>query len=296
MNLYLGFSRNMLLLLVITFSTNVLAQDANNDRSRINESCKGLQHLLSLFTIHGIPQNQNTDDSLSIIINHGYCLGFSHKYNQPRWAAYQVSKSTKDVDYERFPFFTNDSRLPAKNQIGNETFGNGYDLGHMVPNAAINRQYGKLAQMETFLMSNISPQKAELNRGVWQKLEQAIRETYCFSKTEADKEKEHIWVIVGPVFSANPEFIERKNGTKSAIPTSFFCILVRPSKYPYDSPANAEYQAFVFPQELPMKQQLDVSFLKSINQVETLTKLNFFPHFTKHYEEKIETDASTVLW
>jgi endonuclease G len=40
-----------------------------------------------------------------------------------------------------------------KKRIGYETYGDGYDLGHIVPNAAIDKQYGK---METFFMSNVT--------------------------------------------------------------------------------------------------------------------------------------------
>lgn len=101
----------------------------------------------------------------------------AHTINLPgRPMEYQ---SYKNVNYARPPFFVDDTRLPVENRIGSETFGGGgYDLGHMVPNAAINEQYGKLSQMETFLMSNVSPQKAELNRGVWVKLEEEIRGDY----------------------------------------------------------------------------------------------------------------------
>jgi hypothetical protein len=37
--------------------------------------------------------------------------------------------------------------------------GGGFDRGHMTPNFAIASQYGSLAQLETFLITNISPQK-----------------------------------------------------------------------------------------------------------------------------------------
>jgi endonuclease G, mitochondrial len=155
-----------------------------------------MRHLLPLFTIHGVPKNTIADDPLTILINHGYMVGFSPKHNQPRWAAYQVSKANRDVDYERYPSFVDDLRLPMENRIGSQTFGSGYDLGHMVPNAAINRQYSKMSQMETFLMSNISPQKAELNRGVWPKLEFAILNTYPVVAPSVTKG--HVWVIIGP--------------------------------------------------------------------------------------------------
>ena len=155
--------------ITVLFYTIAYGQDSQVDYSKISNESKSMEYLLSLFTIHGVPKNQNKNDSLTILINHGYCIAFSKKHNQPLWAAYQVSKAKADVDYERFPFFVDDTRLDKKNRIGTETFGGGFDLGHLVPNAAINKQFGKLSQMETFLMSNISPQKAGLNQGVWQK-------------------------------------------------------------------------------------------------------------------------------
>ena len=277
------------------FCAATYGQDSQVDYSKISDESKSMEYLLSLFTIHGIPKNQNQDDSLIILINHGYCLGYSTKYNQPLWAVYQVSKAKICVDYERFPFFVDDTRLDAKNRIGAETFGDGYDLGHLVPNAAINKQFGKLSQMETFLMSNISPQKAGLNRGVWQKLEADILNKYP-NTGDTKNNRDHVWVIVGPVFSASPEYITRKNGTKVAIPDSFFCILVRSRAYSHDAPGNSDYISFLFPQNLEQKQKLETKFITPINEIEKLTKLNFSPNLTKTMENKIENAVPTVLW
>lgn len=266
------------------------------DRS-FDDSCslRPLEYLLPLFTIHGVPKNGNADNPVTILVNHGYVVGYSTKYNQPLWAAYQVSKPKKDVDYERFPFFVDDLRLPEGNRIGTDTFGDDYDLGHMVPNAATNRQYGKLSQMESFLISNISPQKANLNRGVWQKLEFDILNRYPLAGT-AQVPKNHVWVIVGPVFSDDPSFLTRKNGLQVAIPESFFCILARPKRYPYDSPGNSDYITFLFGQEQTSNQQLAMKFVKNINEIETLTGLNFFPELTILMENKIENETATALW
>lgn len=288
--------RKKVFLLVFFLSSFICyGQDNQIDCSVIHNNSVTLEYLLPLFSIHGVPQNQNLDDTLTILINHGYSIGFSTKYNQPRWAAYQVSRSKKEVDYERFPFFVDDTRLDEKNRIGTETFGGGFDLGHLAPNAPINKQYAKLSQMETFLMSNISPQKAGLNRGVWQKLEDEILNKYP-KATEGKTKKYHVWVIIGPIFKETPEYLTRKNGLKVAIPESFYCILARPNRYPYDSPGNAEYLAFIFPQDLEQKQKIDVKFLTSVNEVEKLTKLNFFPELTKIMENRIENGIATELW
>lgn len=291
---------SFILACLIILNLGIYAQDSQQDCSKTNYFSIGLRHLTELFTIHGVPKNQNTGDSLEILVNHGYCLGYSKKYNQPLWAAYQVSKSKEQTDYERTPFFVDDTRLPEKSRIGSETYGDGYDLGHMVPNAAINKQYGKLAQMETFLMSNVAPQTAGLNRGVWAKLESQILEKYCYKgDTTISKQKfnrDHIWVMVGPVFGQNPNYITRKNGTKVAVAESFFCIIVRPFKYDYDSPANAEFISFIFPQTLTQAQKLSTEFCVSINTIEAKTGINFFPAFTKHYEAKVENFVATKLW
>ena len=271
------------------------AQDDLTDHSTIHPDSNSLEYLLPLFTIHGVPKNGNADNPVTILVYHGYVVGYSTKYNQPLWAAYQVSKPKKDVDYERFPFFVDDLRLPEGNRIGTDTFGDGYDLGHMVPNAATNRQYGKLSQMESFLISNISPQKANLNRGVWQKLEFDILNKYPLAGT-TQVPKNHFWVIVGPVFSDDPSFLTRKNDLQVAIPESFFCILARPKRYPYNSPGNSDYITFLFGQEQTSNQPLAMKFVKNINEIETLTGLNFFPELTILMENKIENETATALW
>ena len=288
--------KKFLFVSLLLWSTLIIAQDNNtDDKSAILPACISMQHLQDLFTIHGVPQYQKDEDSLSIIINHGYCIGFSKKYNQPVWAAYQVSKAKKFVDYERPPFFVDDRRLDKDHQIGAQTFGNNFDRGHMVPNAAINKQFAKVSQMETFLMSNICPQKANLNQGVWQKLEAAILNDY----PNRVKDSLHVWVLVGPVFHENPDsikFITRQNGVKVAIPESFYCILVRPIRFPQDSPSSSQYLAFLFPQGLPKTQPIHKSFLVSINKIEQATGINFFPNFSQTQQNNIEANKATALW
>jgi endonuclease G len=49
----------------------------------------------------------------------------------------------------------------------------GFDRGHNAPNAVFD--YNKSIQKETFLMSNVSPQKPNLNRRLWAKIERFVR-------------------------------------------------------------------------------------------------------------------------
>jgi endonuclease G len=295
--MYREIRRSLLVSLAVflVFAHAVNGQDGQDDWSTVHPSSKALEHVLPLMTMHGVPKNTNEDNPVTILINHGYAVGFSAEYNQPLWAAYQVSKAKRDVDYERFPFFVDDVRLPESNRIGSETFGNNYDRGHLAPNAAINRQFAKLSQMETFLMSNISPQRDDLNQGVWQKLEAKILNDYAGARS-GNNRMDHVWAIVGPIFDGVPAFITRPNGTRIAVPTAFYCILVRPFRYPQEEPGNSHYLTFIFGQDTPRNASISTQYVSSINTVETRTGLNFMPALSGLMESRIENEVAARVW
>jgi endonuclease G len=212
-------------------------------------------------------------------MNHGYLVGYSSIRKQPLWAVYRISNARRSVDYERPPFFYEDLRLPENARVGPETF-SGYDRGHVVPNSAINTQYGQLAQLETFLMSNICPQHKDLNRGLWQTLESRIVNNYAPARDQ-------IWVISGPVFEQN---IGTVNGVD--IPTHFYMIVVDVGQWPAFRPY---IMTFKFPQQPSDGSQLS-DFLVSVNDIEEKTNLNFFPQFNDTQESDYETDAASEVW
>jgi endonuclease G len=71
--------------------------------------------------------------------------------------------------------FRPDDRLPKDwpRVTPSDYTGSGFDRGHMSPNA--DRYGSREAADATFLMTNITPQTGDLNRGPWQKLEAYLR-------------------------------------------------------------------------------------------------------------------------
>lgn len=267
-----------------------MSRESNNyDNSIINRNSESIQHLIDLFVYKGRPRNLDPEREIQILVNHGYVVGFSPNRNQPAWTAYRVAKSQKDLNYARPHLFYDDHRLAANNQIGYETFGGGYDRGHMVPNFAINTQFGRLAQMETFFMSNISPQKADLNQGLWKRLEGKIA-------TDYSQEWEHVWVLTGPVFGKNPERIKRRENVFVDIPDSFFCILVDPLNYPHDKMSNVSVIAMNIPQEVARTENVDKHHITTINDIENLTQLNLFPTMTARERNSYERMKAQDIW
>ncbi|MCA9665671.1 MAG: DNA/RNA non-specific endonuclease [Myxococcales bacterium] len=241
------------------------------DFTTVHPSSQHLAYLLDLYCFQGRPLNGDKDNPVVVLVNHGFAVGFCPKRMQPTWAAYRVAHAKAAVDYDRPHLYYDDARLDEALRVGSETFGDGYHVGHMVPNQAINEQFGRLAQMETFLMSNMSPQRGTLNTGVWAKLEDAIR------KIEDTPDKDHVWAIAGPIFGDDPEIIERPNGSQVPLPEAYFYVMADPFRYPWNRMSNVDVFAFRIPQDAPKNKSPDDYLVDDIEEIERATKLSFFP-------------------
>ena len=263
--------------------------ESDYDNSIVNPHSKSLAHLIDLFVYKGCPRNLDPDREVQILVNHGHVTGFSPIRNQPVWAAYRVAKAVEDVNYARPHLFYDDYRLNPNNQIGYDTFGGGYDRGHMVPNFAINTQFGRLAQMETFFMSNICPQQGDLNQGLWRKLEKKIVSEYA-------QDWEHIWVLVGPIFGDDPERIERRENVFIDVPEAFFCILIDPMNWPHDKMRNVSMIAMTFGQDTERAAEVSRHHITSVNEIEARTRLNLFPTMTTRERNRYEGEEAPDVW
>lgn len=262
------------------------------DHSEILPVCRPFAHFLEFFCVHGAPANRDSQRRVKIIINQGYATGFCPKRLLPVWAAYQVSAAAKSVDYARPKFFYDDPRLEPKYRIGAEPFGTigdqSYGRGHMVPNYAINTQYGRVAQAETFFMSNIIPQHSATNKGAWGTMERAIISAYA-------PLRKHVWALVGPIFGPKPQKFKRKCGRDVPIPESYYMILADPELYPYDDPDNMSILALRMPYDFgdrPLSDEL----VTTISDIENATGLSFFPRLSRADKAKLENQTSPTLW
>jgi len=100
--------------------------------------------------------------------------------------------------------------------------GSGFDRGHLCP--AGDCTYSKEAMIDSFYLSNISPQVPKFNRGYWKKLEEHVRTLVT--------EYKRLEVITGPLYLPHNELngnryvkyqVIGKNDV--AVPTHFFKIV-----------------------------------------------------------------------
>ena len=280
--------RILILVMIVAVTQTVYGQGVSPFvNTHIADACQDDAYLLQLFCLGQVPENHNAEP-VKILINHGYALGYSEIRRNPIWAVYKASGSTgMPFRSERSDFFPRDLRTVSK--VHGQTFGGGMDRGHMVPNAAIGNQYGALSQMETFLMSNMSPQSANLNRGPWARLERFV--------AQLANERKHVFVFCGPIFGDDPSIIENGPERKIQIPDSFYMILIDTKRefslnFETGNLPPVEILAYVFPQDVARGDDFRDrdKFGASIDDIETLTGLNFFPG-----AEQIGGDAWTTL-
>ena len=226
----------------------------------------------------GIPDASARKNRVRVLENEGYVCGYSETLRSPLWVSYRLfDKVDATKAGERPADFDIDGRTMAKVR-SDEYTRSGYDRGHLAPNYGISRCYGRKAQLGTFLMSNVIPQKHEMNAGLWRHLEERAAVNYPGRFGE-------VWVVTGPIFSATPKTI----GKGVPVPEACFKIMID------ETEGKIRAQAFVVPQEVPSGASLN-RYIVSIDEVERLTKLDFFPDLEDGVEGKIESIKASRPW
>ena len=213
------------------------------------------------------------------IVKHKYyTLGYNEDREQPNWVAYKLTKEMiLNKKVKRTDNFRSDPYVSTGSAELNDYRKSGYDRGHLCPAAAM--KVSKEAMLETFYMSNMSPQKPYFNRGIWKKLEAKIR------KWAVKNDK--IYVVTGPIFYKNKEHDEiGKNGVD--IPDAYFKVILD-----YNEP-ELKAIGFIMPNRKLNKSISNYAY--PIDNVERITGINFFSELPDYMEEKLEKDYNYNQW
>lgn len=130
-----------------------------------------------------------------ILTGRYFTIGYSWYFRQAKWTLEIINPLATFVDHEvsRDNNFRADIRIPKRFRASLEAYkGSGYDRGHLV--ASANQDEIQLQNSESFLLSNMSPQHADLNRQKWVKLEKEIRKLNNMPKVF------ETYVLTCPVF------------------------------------------------------------------------------------------------
>ncbi|HEY4217914.1 MAG TPA: DNA/RNA non-specific endonuclease [Gemmatimonadaceae bacterium] len=151
----------------------------------------------------------NANDLL--IVRPQYTLSYNESHGTPNWVSYELDARQMVPGQDRCNCFTADPLLPADKQIFTSDYTNGgFDRGHMTRSA--DRTAGNVDNADTFILTNVVPQQADLNQGVWAQFEDALADS-----AEAGRA---VYIITGPLYSRSHGLTFLKDSGKVAIPDS----------------------------------------------------------------------------
>ena len=154
----------------------------------------------------------------------------------------------------------------------------GYSRGHMCPSG--DNKWSQRAQEESFLMTNICPQNSKLNGGDWNDLEMLCR-TWA-------KRYDRVYIVCGPVLRGDThKTIGRQRSRRITVPEAFYKVVLRIGKHP---------AAIGFIYENNGSSQSMREAVRTVDEIERLTGLDFFSALPDDVERRIEAKADLEDW
>ncbi|MEQ1531086.1 MAG: DNA/RNA non-specific endonuclease [Methylococcales bacterium] len=218
-----------------------------------------------------------------VLFNRHYVLGYSYYFRQAKWALEIVDPNSTDL--QRADNYRPDYRIPEMFRVDLADYEkSGYDRGHLV--ASANQNELAIQNSETYLLSNMAPQIPAFNRGIWKKLETAVR------ALDAKPEIYETYVICGPIFDFDTAVArigtKDNNGLSLPVPNAYFKSILTE-----DHKGGLDVWSFVIP-NLDTNKPLD-AFLVPTTMVERLSGIFLWERLQGKKIDK-EKSAVKAMW
>jgi len=211
-----------------------------------------------------------------------YSICYRESYEQAEWSAYCLTEEELVKNAKRSDDFRSDPEITTGSATPADYKKSGYDRGHLSP--AADFAFDEKAMSETFYMSNMSPQKGNLNRGLWKDLESKVREwAEIFGR---------VYVVSGPILEKPAEEYQSIGENQVSVPEFYYKVILAPlyadenDKASPEDAQNIMMMAFIFPNE-KCEGTLD-DYAVTVDEVESRTGLDFFAPLPDSIENEME--------
>lgn len=258
--------RHIFILFIIALATATGCRQANADEGRTKEgiSLDELTHVECPATLPSVTKQYV-----------GFTSNFNPDNRTPNFVAWVLQGHETDGATSRSNRFWTDEDVEGCPTTRDYTR-SGFDRGHLCP--AGEQKWSEEAMHDSFVMTNICPQRHEFNSGAWKTLE----------------EKERVWarrdsalvIVAGPIYTADDTETIGENAVK--VPSAFFKVLLAP----YSEPMRSI--GFVYPN---MRCGGNMSnYATTVDEVERITGMDFFSALPDEMEEAVESTVSFKDW
>ena len=225
----------------------------------------------------GIPLDADSTDDF-LIFRPQYVLSYNCIRNVPNWVSWELNKKWYGAKSRYNGKFITDKSLPFDfYRVTHSDYTNsGFDRGHMVRSEERTNTVNN--NKATFLLTNILPQRPDLNQGVWLNLEY-----YC--EDLCKKQDKELFIIAGGIFHTNNRIDELV-----AIPDSCFKIIVVLNKgdklknITIDTPTIA----VVMPNIQGVRNDEWEKYKTTIRKIENSTGYNFLSNLKQEFQDYLE--------
>ncbi|HGM7071505.1 DNA/RNA non-specific endonuclease [Serratia sp. IR-2025] len=194
------------------------------------------------------------------IVRHAYTLNNNSTTKFANWVAYHITKDTpasgKTRNWKTDPALNPaDTLAPADYTGANAALK--VDRGHQAPLASL----AGVSDWESLnYLSNITPQKSDLNQGAWARLEDQERKLIDRADISS------VYTVTGPLYERD---MGKLPGTQKAhtIPSAYWKVI-----FINNSPAVNHYAAFLFDQNTPKGADF-CQFRVTVDEIEKRTGL-----------------------
>ena len=247
-----------------------------NDVDRINE---GLDKKIEIpreefVTSVEIPQIKN-EIPQQILKKSSYFVSYNRDTKCPNWVAWHLTAEHTDGPLKRMNNFHEEEEVPEPKATLQDYRGSGWSRGHMCP--AGDNKWDRRAMFDSFSLVNVCPQHSKLNSGLWNSIEMDCRKW-------ARKYGE-VYIVCGPLF-LNKEH-ETIGINKVVVPEAFFKVVLC---------LNGKPKAFgIITRNTEGNKKRDL-YYNSVDQVERITGIDFFPALPDDIENQVEAEANIKDW
>lgn len=221
------------------------------------------------------PELPEIQPNETLIRHIGYSLVYDETHEQAKWVAYELTAAETGKRFERTDEFLEDPLISTGSATDADYKASGYDRGHIAP--ASDMGWSAETMAESFYYSNMSPQEPSFNRGIWKKGEDLVR-TWAVAYG-------NLFVVAGPVLHKGLKTI---GPHAVSVPDLYYKVILDPQK------GQERGIAFVIPNEGSRRPLTD--FVVTIDSVERLTGINFFPALPDKEEKHLESTVCLECW
>lgn len=226
-----------------------------------------------------------------LIVRPQYTISYNESRGTPNWVSYELDSRQIVSGQDRCNCFSADQLLPLNKQILTSDYtSGGFDRGHMARSA--DRTAANVDNATTFFLTNIVPQMADLNQGVWAQFENTLGDS-------ATKGGRAVYIITGPLFSKSHGLTFLKNEGKVAIPDSTWKVALigpRNAGVPFthgniqtwDDVAGVTVLAVNMPNVAGVRNDPWQKYLTTVDKIEAATGFDFLSLLPVAFQDALE--------